>query len=402
MTSARSLIFSFLTFFCLFASDAIAQTETDTIRLTNPSFEDFPQQGRMNGRGPRGWSDCGAPTETAPDIQPSPDPENPFFEVTKSSYDGNTYLGLVVRDNATWEAVGQRLRKPLRNGNCYHFSFYTAKSNKYVSATLVPGVLANHKGAVKIRIWGGNSYCKRSELLDETELITHSDWKKYNLRFEPKGSYNFIMVEAYYKQPYLLPYNGNVLVDKVSSITQVPCDTEPLASIDDDPINVNVSPSETITTKPKEEVKITPPAYEDKPDPVSAPKEEKLFGIAKKDLTKGQKLRIKNLTFKADSSSISDVYYSELNKIYRFLRDNKEVVVELGGHTNDRCEDAFCDQLSYKRAKSVADYLLVKGIPERQVKYKGYGKHDPVATNKTPTGRKRNQRVEVKIIKIGK
>ena len=143
----RGLILLTGVFFFASISDSTAQM--DTIRLTNPSFEDFPQQGKLNGRGPRGWSDCGFPSETAPDVQPSPDPDNAFFDVTQASYDGNTYMGMVVRKNDTWEAVGQRLRTPLKAKQCYQFSLYLSKSDKYISSTLIPGVMADHKEPVK-------------------------------------------------------------------------------------------------------------------------------------------------------------------------------------------------------------------------------------------------------------
>ncbi|HRI59483.1 MAG TPA: hypothetical protein PK228_07160, partial [Saprospiraceae bacterium] len=74
-----------------------------TNMLSNPSFEDTPKTGEV----PVGWYDCGAAMETPPDVQPG------SFGVVSSPYDGNTYLGMVVRDNETWEAVGQQLQQLL-------------------------------------------------------------------------------------------------------------------------------------------------------------------------------------------------------------------------------------------------------------------------------------------------
>jgi outer membrane protein OmpA-like peptidoglycan-associated protein len=48
----------------------------------------------------------------------------------------------------------------------------------------------------------------------------------------------------------------------------------------------------------------------------------------------------------------------------------------------------------------VADYLINKGIEPRRVISIGYGKRKPIATNQTTEGRKRNQRVEIRLIKI--
>ena len=61
-----------------------------------------------------------------------------------------------------------------------------------------------------------------------------------------------------------------------------------------------------------------------------------------------------------------------------------------------------CDKLSNDRAKVVAEYLTDKGIPDERLTYKGYGKRRSIASNLTKEGRKKNQRVEIKILSIGK
>ena len=66
------------------------------IKLLNPSFEDIPR----NSRAPMGWTNCGFPAETPPDVHP--DPMNQF-QVGMTPQNGSTYLGMVVRDNDTWE-----------------------------------------------------------------------------------------------------------------------------------------------------------------------------------------------------------------------------------------------------------------------------------------------------------
>ena len=76
------------------------------------------------------------------------------------------------------------------------------------------------------------------------------------------------------------------------------------------------------------------------------------------------------------------------------------MVIEIGGHTNGRPTHEFCDSLSEARAKSVAQFLYNKNIPYNQVEYKGYGKRQPVASDRYAEGRQRNQRVEIKILSI--
>jgi outer membrane protein OmpA-like peptidoglycan-associated protein len=89
-----------------------------------------------------------------------------------------------------------------------------------------------------------------------------------------------------------------------------------------------------------------------------------------------------------------------LEELYQFLYDNPTIVVEIGGHTNSLPADEYCDRLSEARAKATADYIIAKGIDEKRILYKGYGKRQPIATNMTPEGRRRNQRVEVRIVKL--
>jgi outer membrane protein OmpA-like peptidoglycan-associated protein len=89
-----------------------------------------------------------------------------------------------------------------------------------------------------------------------------------------------------------------------------------------------------------------------------------------------------------------------LEEIYTFLKDNNKVIIEIGGHTNSLPEDEYCDRLSTSRAKNIAQHLYGKGIPESQIAYKGYGKRQPIATNQTVEGRRRNQRVEIKIVSL--
>jgi outer membrane protein OmpA-like peptidoglycan-associated protein len=117
-------------------------------------------------------------------------------------------------------------------------------------------------------------------------------------------------------------------------------------------------------------------------------------------ITVGQKLRINELNFDADSSNITRSNYEILDEVYEFLTANPQVSVEIGGHTNTIPPHEYCDKLSSARAKNVAKYLSDRGIDSKRVKYKGYGKREPLTDATSTAGRQRNQRVEVKILTI--
>lgn len=116
----------------------------------------------------------------------------------------------------------------------------------------------------------------------------------------------------------------------------------------------------------------------------------------------GQTLRINELYFEADSTDVKLESHEVLDEVFSFMFDNPGVVIEIGGHTNGIPSHEYCDRLSSGRAKSVAEYLYNKGISADRIKYKGYGKRKRIASDDSLAGRQKNQRVEVKILDIGK
>ena len=114
----------------------------------------------------------------------------------------------------------------------------------------------------------------------------------------------------------------------------------------------------------------------------------------------GQKLRMNELNFVSDSSSITQDNYDILNEVYDFLIANPKIVIEIGGHTNTIPPHEYCDQLSTARAKNVAEYLYSRGIPKSRINYKGYGKREPLTDSTSAQGRQKNQRVEIMILQM--
>ncbi len=77
------------------------------------------------------------------------------------------------------------------------------------------------------------------------------------------------------------------------------------------------------------------------------------------------------------------------------LRANPEVRIEVQGHTDAYGSHAYNERLSDRRAKSVMDYFIGKGIDPDRLEWSGFGEREPIATNKTDEGRARNRRVEL-------
>lgn len=92
------------------------------------------------------------------------------------------------------------------------------------------------------------------------------------------------------------------------------------------------------------------------------------------------------------------------NTIYKMLITNPTIIIELGAHTDSKGTDGYNKKLSQRRAESIVNYLIKKGIPRKRLKAKGYGETKPVANNENPDGtdnpegRAKNRRTEFKII----
>ncbi len=405
-------------FVSIFLNISLALSQGQVIHLTNPSFESIPKPGGSTFFFLPGWYDC-APfyfyNETPPDIHGE---NTGFFKVNRKPQEGNTFLGMVTRarKEESWEMVSQQLQEPLLKGKCYEFKIHLAKSDKYYSLLDTTDIIPqNFNTPIKLRIWGSNTRCKKTQLLAQSDKIDNVEWKEYTFRFKPKRNYYYIMFEAFYITPVLVPYNGNILLDNASDIVEIPCPGEELlAKIDiNDPKPAHKEKSikkPGIKTTPKKSgknkntnKKSTNPEVIVKNNSTKPPKPKKnkiLKKLEKDKITTGQIIKIENLFFEADSSNIKPESYPVLNEIYEFLKDNPNVIIEIGGHTNDLPGNNYCNRLSTARAKKVAEYLYKKGIPQYRIKYKGYGKKKPLVSNKTAWGRKQNQRVEIKILKV--
>lgn len=450
--------------------------------LRNPSFEDIPRHSMT----PDGWIDCGFPNESQPDVQPSG-----AWEVYRPAVHGYTYLGMVTRENDTWESVGQKLSHPLLGGRCYQFSIYLCSSSEYWSAVIPDSLkdveleegelpLKNFDQAIKLRIWGGDGYCNKQELLAESSTISNHEWRRFQWKVEPNRDITHIVLEAFYKTPTLFPYNGNILVDNASIFKMVSCNEEeelilpptvrilqPIEKVNNRYRRIKVNAtvrniksksqvifkvndtkisnfdfdfdtglfSTTTTVKQgknsisveatnkegtaydetqvywyekeqKQEPEVAPPPPADVVETPPAGKKE--FKILKElnetEVKEGQIIELDRLYFKADSASISSRASLEvLEEIYQYLADNPTINIEVGGHTNGGTIERpinkpFSLELSKARARFVALYLIDKGIESSRIKYQGYGPDRPIASNKTAEGRRKNQRVEIKIL----
>ncbi|MBB3232981.1 OmpA family protein [Halomonas stenophila] len=106
-------------------------------------------------------------------------------------------------------------------------------------------------------------------------------------------------------------------------------------------------------------------------------------------------LVLRDVNFEFDSATLTMGAEQILADVAEKLRANENVRVRIEGHTDSVGSEAYNEDLSQRRADSVADYLATQGVDRNRMRTIGYGESQPVATNDTDAGRAENRRVEL-------
>ena len=99
--------------------------------------------------------------------------------------------------------------------------------------------------------------------------------------------------------------------------------------------------------------------------------------------------------FDFDKSVLKPAGKQSIDDAVAKMRNVDVEMVIATGHTDSIGTDAYNQKLSERRATSVKEYMVSKGIPAAKITILGKGETQPVATNKTKEGRAKNRRVDI-------
>lgn len=135
-----------------------------------------------------------------------------------------------------------------------------------------------------------------------------------------------------------------------------------------------------------------------------------------KEKSSQEKMTIKLKSIPGGEIIIPNIYYpfdkSYLTKeaqiaidtsIFEILLENPTLIIEISSHTDSKGAEKYNQHLSQKRAESVVDYLIEKGIDKKRLEAKGYGEAKPIQPNTNedgsdnPKGRAKNRRTAFKV-----
>lgn len=141
---------------------------------------------------------------------------------------------------------------------------------------------------------------------------------------------------------------------------------------------------------------------------IATPAPLRAVPIQKDNLPRTSLLRSMEIATSADNyiffdfskSAIRKSQLASLDKIILDMKNNPELLVEIGGHTDYIDTEPYNQKLSNLRALNVANYLMTRGIEADRIRPVGFGELFPIANNQHPYGRTLNRRVEIRLLGI--
>jgi outer membrane protein OmpA-like peptidoglycan-associated protein len=107
---------------------------------------------------------------------------------------------------------------------------------------------------------------------------------------------------------------------------------------------------------------------------------------------------IKGILFATGKATIQPASFPLLDDAVAVLQLYPTLKIRISGHTDDRGGRELNLKLSGERAGAVKTYLLSKGVADERIQVRGAGPDEPIADNKTPTGRQQNRRIEFELL----
>ncbi|MFC2111913.1 OmpA family protein [Bacteroidota bacterium] len=154
-------------------------------------------------------------------------------------------------------------------------------------------------------------------------------------------------------------------------------------------------------------LKTTTQSHDDRTDTSavkdSIPGIEDLQAVTTPVLKPEDHIVLNSILFGFDSDALNETAKAEAERVFEVMNKNPEIRIQLTGNTDAVGADSYNLNLSERRARSVANYLINRGIASSRVKVTAAGETRPIAINKyedgsdSPDGRKLNRHVSIKL-----
>lgn len=321
--------------------------------VKNPSFEEFEECPREFGcleRVVPFWHQAtSGSTDYFNSCSSNMSSEKNFMGV-QSPFEGEGYAGMYMYAPQDYrEYLTAELKEPLEPGQKYTFSFYVSRAEESYYSINEFGVLFTNTsmgfGTKKnITI----NFTKNRKKRNYKIVRNHNYFKNPNDWIEVKGTYIAIGTERFMT---IGNFNTNANTDLLKTQTNV----KKVAYYYVDMVSLN---------KLKRDYKL-----------------EKVYVF-------------ENLLFDTNGYTIADKDEPQIHELIEYLMSHPSYTISIYGHTDSIGSKEYNKTLSRKRAQSVAQYLVKKGLKMKRILWHGYGDLRPIEENDTNEGRTKNRRVE--------
>lgn len=293
----------------------------------------------------------------------------------QEAHSGQAYCGIYCSQEAYREYLQTELKAPLAAGKRYRISFWVSLADKSPHAIAALGALLTKerpedsaRGILmrrEVAALAGNGsqsiathYQPQVSNADASPLDNTKEWVEIGGEFIAEGDEKYLTIGNF------LPFNKSYVVAMQGSHLPLP---GAYYYIDD----VSLVCLDT--------------AVAEEPAP-------------QEPLPVGTIVPMWDILFATDESEVLQQSYNELFRLKAMLEENPGMTIELRGHTDNQGTLEYNQRLSEARAKAVTDFLISHGIDKRRLSWKGFGKTQPVADNDTAEGRRKNRRVEYRVV----
>lgn len=311
-------------------------------------------------------------------------PKNKLGE--QAAHSGEGYCGIYCSKNNYREYLQTRLRRRLHPGDSIQITYYVSLSEESTGAITTMGALFTEE-SISDTVRGILMHKEQNTLSDgvvqtmlrpltpqvvnfDTPLTDTRNWQCISGTFVAQGGEQYVTIGNF----YTIEQSGYAEPDSLTELLP-----GAYYYIDDVTVEcLKCDPPET------DEVNV---------DSVYLTHEQPAFSV-------GGTFIMHDIFFEFDKSTLLQQSYFELMRLTTLLETYPKMRIEIRGHTDAKGADSYNLRLSENRAKAVADYLISKGVDAKRIRYKGYGKSQPIDSNDTEEGRAKNRRVEFKILAL--
>ena len=311
-------------------------------------------------------------------------PNNPMG--IQKANTGKCYAGIYMLSHHDYrEYIQTQLMSPLQGGVKYELNFYLSLSDYSRVAINQMGVCFL-KGKVETDNTGIIEGVKPTYVHIRNDVgLDTVEWHKITMLYKAKGGEQYLLLGSF--DITAVDFTGVKVPKGTRTRINQRVEQDAYYYIDDVSLREYHEP------------------YVAKWDTIVKPKIDTLQTSVAVELTKPEyevletPVILKNVLFETNEAVLLPSSFGELDYTAEHLKKNPNLKIEVNGYTDNVGDETKNQILSEKRAKAVADYLIMKNIEAARITYKGHGSKNPIAFNNTEQGRKQNRRVELVFFK---